>query len=84
MNHLATFLADCDATAGRLGIARATLATKLFSDGKRLDAIAAGADIGVRRLERAVADLAKLKSSIAAPPSEDVTPRALAGSEARS
>lgn len=70
MNHLATFLADCDAVASRMGIARATLATRLFSDGKRLDALAAGADVGVRRLERAQRDLEKLKAGITAPPSD--------------
>ena len=36
------------------GIAEATLSSQLFSDGKRLKSLRAGADIGVRRMEKAI------------------------------
>lgn len=36
------------------GIAETTLSSRIFNDGKRISAVRAGADIGARRLERAV------------------------------
>lgn len=40
------------------GIAETTLSSRIFNDGKRISAVRAGADIGARRLERAVEWLA--------------------------
>ena len=61
MSVIGDFIERCDALATRLGIARATLSTKVFNDGDRIGQIAAGGDIGVRRLERATCDLAALE-----------------------
>lgn len=36
------------------GIAEATLSSQLFSDGKRLKALRGGADMGVRRMDKAI------------------------------
>lgn len=36
------------------GLAEATISSRLFNDGKRLSEVRQGADIGVRRIERAV------------------------------
>jgi len=36
------------------GLAEATVSSRLFNDGKRLSEIRKGADVGVRRIERAV------------------------------
>ncbi len=44
------FLTRCDAYCARRGISRARLSTLLFNDGKKLDALANGRDVGVRTL----------------------------------
>ena len=59
---LTAFLARCDKLADKRRWRRSTLSTRLFNDGGRLDQIAAGSDVGVRRLARAVVDLQKLES----------------------
>lgn len=60
MNPIDAFLRDCDAVAQRRCLKRSTVSTAIFRDGKRLDQLARGdSDIGVLRLERAKADLAK-------------------------
>lgn len=62
--RLQAFLSRCDAFAGRRGIQRATLSTKLFDDGKRLREIASGvSDVGIARLARAEAKLSELEGS---------------------
>ena len=45
----------CEAT----GLAEATLSSRLFNDGKRLTEVRHGADIGIRRLERALVWLSR-------------------------
>jgi hypothetical protein len=45
-------LSDCFCAA--TGIAETTLSSRIFNDGKRLTAVRGGADIGARRLERAI------------------------------
>ncbi|ODN70190.1 hypothetical protein [Methylobrevis pamukkalensis] len=51
IQHLLTLVdAYCQATRA----AETTLSTRVFSDGKRLNAIRAGSDIGVRRFARAM------------------------------
>lgn len=60
--RLIQFLARFDQVAERLKIARATLSTRVFSDGKRIAAIASGkSDIGLARLARAELQLANLE-----------------------
>lgn len=66
MHPLEEFIADCDLACLALGIQRATLSTKLFNDGKRLDQIAGRkSDIGVGRLFRAVRALEELRARAA-------------------
>ena len=64
MSAIPEFLHRCDVLASRLGIARATLSTKVFNDGDRIRQIAAGGDIGVRRLERAAQTLDLLEEKV--------------------
>ena len=40
--------------AGATGLAEATISTKVLNDGKRIEAIRDGCDIGVRRLDEAI------------------------------
>lgn len=47
-------LALSDSFCSATGIAETTLSSRIFNDGKRLTAVRGGADIGVRRLERAL------------------------------
>lgn len=61
-----TFLSRCDAYAARRGISRARLSTLLFNDGKKLDALAEGRDVGVLTLERVVNELSELERSLPA------------------
>ena len=55
------FLARCDAFAKVRGCSRARLSTLIFNDGKKLDALAAGRDVGVRTLAAATERLAALE-----------------------
>lgn len=63
MDVITTFLTRCDAVADQHKMARSTLSTRLFNDGKRLKQLAGGeSDVGVRRLaaaEKALAELEK-------------------------
>lgn len=61
MTRVELFIARCDAAAERLGITRSALSSRLLADSRRLDLIAAGKDIGVRRMERAEGDLAAME-----------------------
>jgi hypothetical protein len=66
MDPVSSFLSRCDAACSILGLKRSTLSTKLFMDGKRLDELASGkSDVGIRRLQRALADLAALEQEAA-------------------
>ncbi len=60
---IATFLARCDAYRLSLEppISRARLGSILFSDARKLDALEAGSDIGVRRMALAESALAALE-----------------------
>lgn len=70
--RLSAFLARCEQIAARLRISRATLSTRLLSDGKRLDQLYAGdSDIGILRLARAEQMLAGMEG-------QSPTPSALA------
>ena len=57
------FVARCDAFCAAKGRGRVWLSKRLFNDTNRLQKLADGtaADIGVRVMERAVADLAALE-----------------------
>lgn len=59
-----TFLQRCDAYAARRGISRSRLSTLLFNDGKRLDALAAGSDVGVLTLERVEGLLSDMEAKL--------------------
>ncbi len=54
MTHLDALFLLVDRYRASQNIAEATLSTRLFSDGKRLGAIRAGSDVGVRRLNAAL------------------------------
>lgn len=57
------FIVRCDRYCKRASVSRVWLSKRLFSDTFRLDQLAEGkSDVGVRRLERAVADLASLEA----------------------
>lgn len=56
-----TFLDRCDAYAERRGVSRARLSTLLFNDGKKLDALAGGRDVGVLTLERVTRVLTQME-----------------------
>jgi hypothetical protein len=62
-----SFLTRCEAYATASGISRARLSTLLFNDGKRLDAVAAGSNIGVLTLERAEVLLGGLEKTLPEP-----------------
>jgi hypothetical protein len=63
--RLNAFIAACDSVAAGIGIARATLSTRPFMDGKRIDALASGqSDIGIGRLARAERELDMLRALV--------------------
>lgn len=63
-SRLSAFIHRCDSAGERLNIKRSTLSTKLFMDGKRLDALASGeSDIGIGRLAKAERELAALEGT---------------------
>ncbi|SPU55898.1 Uncharacterised protein [Brevundimonas vesicularis] len=82
---IAPFLAACDAFSAETGQSRRWLSKRLFSDTYRLERLEDGSiDVGVRRLERARADLALLVSEHSAASSSDdavVAPGADHGAE---
>lgn len=56
------FITRCDAYQKAAEVSRVWLSKRLFNDTYRLDSLASGeSDVGVQRLERAVADLADLE-----------------------
>ena len=73
---IADFITRCDLYCQDRGVSRVWLSKRLFSDTFKLDQLAAGsADVGVRRLEKADADLRALVSDLqgAASGSDDGT-----------
>lgn len=54
MIYVSSFLTLVEIYCLRTGVAEATLSSRLFNDGKRIMQIRSGADIGVRRLGRAM------------------------------
>jgi hypothetical protein len=62
--RLAAFVSRFDAVAARLGVKRATLSTRVFNDGKRIEAILSGnSDIGIGRLAKAERELSALEGT---------------------
>lgn len=65
------FIARCDRYCAAADRRRVWLSKRLFGDTTRLDDLAGGgSDVGVMRLERAMADLAALEAALAASPTE--------------
>lgn len=61
---IADFISRCDRYCADTGRKRSWLSKKLFDDTFRLDQLAGGgSDVGVRRLERALAELAALEAA---------------------
>ena len=61
---IAEFIKRCDHYCGAADVSRVWLSKRLFADTFRLQSLADGkSDVGVRRLERAVADLAALETA---------------------
>ncbi|USQ97273.1 hypothetical protein [Caulobacter sp. RL271] len=60
-----TFIQRCDAVASRRGISRSRVSTLIFNDGKKLDFLADGRDIGVRTLAVAEEKLVELEKAAA-------------------
>lgn len=61
MTSLSQFLARCEAYGTATGLGRARVSTLVLNDGKRLQALHAGADMTTGRLERSNAKLAALE-----------------------
>lgn len=62
---IADFISRCDLYCQDRGVSRVWLSKRLFSDTFKIDQLAAGsADVGVRRLEKADADLRALVSDL--------------------
>lgn len=61
---ISEFLNRCDAYAAKRDIGDARLSTLIFNDGKRIGALRAGGDIGVKTLARAVDALAELERQV--------------------
>ena len=56
------FIARCDTFCEARGVSRVWLSKRLFADTYRIEQLASGdTDVGVKRLERAVEDLADLE-----------------------
>ena len=59
---LPAFIATCDAFCSDFGVSRVWLSKRLFSDTFRIESLATGkSDVGVLRLEKACADLQRLR-----------------------
>jgi hypothetical protein len=68
---IAEFIAACDRFCETRDVTRVWLSKRLLADTYKLDHLASGAvDIGVRRLERACADLEELERTHTAPDSQ--------------
>lgn len=58
------FIIRCDRYCKAASVSRVWLSKRLFSDTDRLSQLASGSsDVGVKRLERATADLASLEAA---------------------
>lgn len=76
---ISDFIARCDAFCEAQGRSRVWLSKRLFNDTFRIETLAVGAtDVGVRRLERANADLTALEKN----PSGHVKPSRSSGTMA--
>ena len=65
------FISRCDRYCQAADVSRVWLSKRLFTDTNRLSDLASGtSDVGVKRLERAVADLAALEAANDASPQE--------------
>ncbi|WP_295194558.1 hypothetical protein [uncultured Brevundimonas sp.] len=61
---ISDFISRCDRYCAHAGVSRVWLSKRLFSDTFRIEQLATGkSDVGVRRLERAVADLVVLEAA---------------------
>lgn len=61
---ISDFIARCDRYCAAADVSRVWLSKRLFTDTNRLSDLASGtSDVGVKRLERAVADLAALEAA---------------------
>lgn len=68
---ISEFISRCDRYCQTAGVSRVWLSKRLFSDTTRLDDLAGGqSDVGVRRMERATADLSALEAANDAEPQE--------------
>lgn len=54
MTGIKQFLALVDAYAAATGHAESTISTKIFNDGKRIEKIRAGGDVGLRKVSDAI------------------------------
>jgi len=54
MVNIDQFLELVDLYAEKAGLAQSTVSTRLFNDGKRLDMLRDGRDVGIRKVEEAV------------------------------
>lgn len=61
---IATFVERSKAYASKAGLRPSTVSRKIFNDGKYLDRLSAGGDIGVQTLESAETKLAELESEL--------------------
>lgn len=58
------FISRCDRYCEAAGVSRVWLSKRLFADTNRLSHLAGGtSDVGVKRMERAMADLAALEAA---------------------
>jgi hypothetical protein len=63
---ISDFISRCDALCVKRGVTRVWLSKRLLGDTYRLEKLAAGeVDIGVKRLDRALCDLAALEAEVA-------------------
>jgi hypothetical protein len=52
--QIVAFMKVIDGYCAAAGLAEATVSTRVFNDGKRITEVRAGADIGMRRVEKAI------------------------------
>lgn len=70
--NIPDFIKRCDHYCASAEVSRVWLSKRLFSDTFRIESLANGkSDVGVRRLERAVADLAALEAANDASPQSE-------------
>lgn len=54
MTNIDQFLQLVDAYSAATGLAQSTISTRLFNDGKRLEMLRDGRDVGIRKVAEAV------------------------------